>query len=353
MKKISILLLFITILSTGTFTSCTKEKNNTPEASSSPKADAIDPGEGPGNAVLTVTGSGLGQITRIVFDKGSVPVTFNPNFNTDKAIVFRVPDTANGGPQHIVFTNSIGKEFSVPFSVIALATISDVSNYNFTQGTEITITGNNLGDVSKVVLSGTNTEATIVSKSKKSLVISMPAATVNSAKLDITNASGTITTSQEFVNMDNAYAIFTEGYMNGFDNGSWGPAGIATDVAKSGSKSFKATYAKGNWWANGFANWWPGMSYSPEYKYLSFWVKGGSQTYTLYITGDSRAGGYGNSDQSAPITVPANVWTYFKIPLSSLDLWSKGPVFKQLGWWIKGPDPQDETFYFDDVILIK
>jgi hypothetical protein len=353
MKNISTLFLLLTFLSTGTFISCTKENNNRPDASSSPKADAIDPGEGPGNAVLTVTGTGLGQITRIVFDKGNIPTTFNPNFNTDKAIVFRVPDTANGGPQHIVFTNSLGKEFSVPFSVIALVTISDVSNYNFTQGTEITITGNNLGDVTKVVLSGTTTEATIVSKSKKTLVISMPATTLNSSKLDITNASGTITTTQEFVNMDNAYAIFTEGYMNGFDNGSWGPAGVSTTVAKSGTQSFQATYNKGNWSADGFANWWPGMDYSPEYKYLSFWVKGASQNYTLYITGDSRAGGYGNSDQSAPIIVPANVWTYFKIPLSSLDLWSKDTKFKQLGWWIKGPDAQNETFYFDDVILIK
>jgi len=51
--------------------------------------------------------------------------------------------------------------------------------------------------------------------------------------------------------------------------------------------------------------------------------------------------------------VPAKVWTYFKIPLSKLKLWDKGTPVKQLGFRIKGPDAQDETFYIDDLLLVK
>lgn len=318
-----------------------------------PNANALDPKEAAANDVLTLTGSGLSNIQSIVFDKGMVPAAFNPNFNTDKAVIFRVPDTAYGGPQNIIFTKTNGQTFSVGFSVIALATISDVSNYNFTSGGNVTITGNNLDDVSKVVLTGTQTEATIVSKTKKELVVSFPQTDMSRATLDITNASGTVTTTQEFVNMDKALVIFADDYMNGFQNASWGPAAVSTTVAKSGTSSFAATYNKGNWSADGFANWYPGLDYAADYKFLTFWVKGGSIDYTLYVTGDQRAGGYGNADQSAPVIVPANVWTYFKIPLSTLDLWNKGSNFKQLGFWIKGPDAQDETFYFDDVMLVK
>lgn len=344
-------LLFACLAGVISFTACTKEEQSAAEASSNPVANKLDPERASGNTVLTLTGNGLGDITSIVFEKGEVPAEFNPVLNTDNAIIFRVPDTANGGAQNIILTNRLGKQLMVPFNVVALPLVNTVSNYNFTNGTEITLVGNNLDDVSTVTLDGSTTAATIVSKSKKELVVKMPASTANSAKLVITNATGPYTTNQVFVNLDNAYKIFTEGYNNGFENGSWGPASVSTSFAKSGTTSFKAGYNKGNWSADGFANW-NGIAPMPEYNFLSFWVKGASTDYTLYVTGDARAGGYGNSDRSVPITVPANVWTYFKIPMTTLELFKKGPM-KQLGFWIEGPEKQDEAFYFDDVILVK
>jgi hypothetical protein len=330
---------------------CTKEEQSQSKASSNPVANKLDPEKASGNTVLTITGSGLGGMTSIVFENGNVPASFNPVLNTDNAIIFRVPDTANGGAQNIILTNRTGAQVKVPFNVVALPLVNSASNYNFTSGTEITLVGNNLADVTTVTLDGTSTAATIISKTKKQLLIKMPATTANSAKLVLTNSTGPITTSQVFVNLDNAYKIFTDDYGNGFENGSWGPAGVSSDFAKTGAKSFKAGYNKGNWSADGFANW-NGIASMPEYQYFSFWIKGASTDYTLYITGDARAGGYGNSDRSVPITVPANVWTYFKIPMTTLDLWKKGPM-KQIGFWIEGPEKQDESFYLDDVIFIK
>lgn len=346
------LFLMLLILCSGLIiSSCTKEADTGSTASANPKVDSISPGNGSGNDVLTLTGSGLGQIVSIIFDKGNIPATFNPTFNTNNAVIFRVPDTANGGSQNIIFTNKLGTQITVPFNVVALVTVSSVSNYNFTGGTQITLTGNNLDDVTKVVLTGTSDEAAIVAQSKKELVITMPSSNVNRAKLDITNASGTITTNQEFVNLDKAFKFFTDNYAPGFQNASWGSdAFISTSVAKSGSASLGKTYAKDNWHQLGIG--WTGVA-NDNYTFLSFWIKGASKDFDLWISTQTSPGGFASFESSNKISVPANVWTYFKIPVSTLRLWATGTTFNQIGWRIQGPGGQDETFYLDDVILVK
>lgn len=345
--------LFVGVCALG-LTACKKDIDGSPDYKAGTPTGTIDPGEASGGKVVTVTGSGLGQIRSIVFDRNNVPASFQPNLNSENAIVFRVPDTAFGGQQNIIFTNVNGVELKIPFKVIALAAVNEVSNYNYSADETITLTGNNLDDVSAVVFDGTTVAPTIVSKTRKQLVLKMPANTLTDAKLKITNASGTVVTTQSFVNLDNAYKIFTEGYDNGWQDGSWTPSAVSSSVAKHGTKSFAANYPKGAWQAEGFANWWPGVEYSADYKYLSFWVKGGSGDDTYYLTTDTR-GGFGNSDTRVPIVVPKEVWTYVKLPLSDLDLWNGGTAerMKQLGWWVKGPNNAAETLYFDDVILIK
>jgi len=337
------------------FSACEKDKDGTPDIKPGNMASGtVSPAEAGGGELLTLSGSGIGDIRTIVFEKNNVPAPFTPTLNTESHLIFHVPDTAYGGAQNIIFTNSAGKSLSVAFNVLAFASVSDVSNYNFTEGVEITLTGNNLEDVSQVVFTGTTEEITIVSKSRKELVIKMPATQIARSTLDITNSTGKTTTTQEFVNLDKALQIFTDGYGPDFGDNSWGDgAVISTTEFKSGTKSVSKTYAKGNWHLFGFTNSGSGIANDPAYKYFSFWVKGAAIDHILYITGDKRAGGFGNSDQSAPVNVPANVWTYYKIPLSSLNLWATGSPFNQIGFWIKGPDNQDEKFYLDDVILVK
>lgn len=347
------LMLALFAMVTTTFFSCEKDENGGSSASSNPKIDKIDPERGASNEVLTITGSGIGGMTSIVFEQDSVAAPFNPNFNTDHALIFRIPEAAVPGQQNIIFRNSKGVEIKVPFMVLGLPRITESSQYSFTDGTEVTLTGKNLDDVTKVAYAGTTDALSIISKSATSLKIKMKGTTLNSVKFAITNEAGTITTTQELINLDHAYSFFTEGFDNGWENGSWGAAEVSSDFARSGSKSFKVTYAKGNWSANGFASWSKGLDYTDEYKYLSFWVKGGPADYTFYITGDQREGGYGNADRSYPIVIPKEVWTYFKIKLSDLQLWKKGTNFKQLGFWIPGPDDQDVSLYFDDVLLIR
>ena len=333
--------------------SCQKDKSGSPtgEPSNGPTGSLIRPDSGAGNTVLILEGTGLSDMRSIVFDNKNVPATFNPNFNTDKSLVFRVPDTAFGGPQKIVFTNSLGKQLTVSFKVIALASVATASQYSFSAGETILLTGNNLDDVTSVTLDVAGTSATIGAKTRKTLQITMPASTVVSTKLKITNASGTIITTQEFINADQAFVFFRDNYQNGEQDASWGdPGGVYTSQKISGGASYGKNYQKGNWHQMGFG--WNQIARG-SYNFLSFWVKGGLIDHELFVGSNQSANGFRAYNSYEKINVRAGVWQYFKLSLTTLDLWRNGSTFNQLGWAIKGPDNADELIYLDDVMFIK
>ena len=114
------------------FASCKKDEKVTPTFS-------VNPGEGAGNDLITVTGTNIGDLRSIVFDNGNISAGLNPNFNTGSALLFRVPPDANVGDQHIIFTNAAGYEFSVPFKVLAIPTITSAMPTEWEAGSTITI----------------------------------------------------------------------------------------------------------------------------------------------------------------------------------------------------------------------
>ena len=317
--------------------------------SSTPLSSGIKPDSAGANAVLALQGSGLGGLRSIVFDNGNVPALFNSNFNTSSAIIFRVPDTALGGKQNIVFTFASGAVLKVPFNVIAVPLLSGASDYSYTAGQRITLTGNNLEAVNNVTLSGTSVKPTIVSVAHKSMVITMPAGTTaSSTKITVSNPYGSATLGQEVVNADASFGFFKDNYLNSEQDAAWGNAGfVATDQHISGSASYGKAYAKGQWHQMGFG--WNTIS-TTGYQYISFWMKGGTVDYDIWLMTDKTAGGFGNFVNANHITVPAKVWTYFKLPLTTLDL---GTGFQQLGWRMQGPNAGDETLYLDDVFFQK
>lgn len=353
MKKYNFLI-YIMMLLAGTY-ACTEDTDGTPGVKpGNLNVTAVLPDSAAGGGLVILKGTGLGDIRSVVFEKGEVAAGFQPTLNTGDVFMFRVPLEAGGGEQNVTLTNGNGQQKSFMFRVMAFPVVYDVTNYNFVNGTEITITGTNLDDVHTVSLTSSKEPLTIVSKTKNALVVKFPTSQVNRSTLDIINETGLLTTTQEFVNLAKAFVIFTDAYGEGFGDGSWGDPGTITDKeAKSGTKSIYKNYQKGSWHLINFANWWPGVEENTEYKFLTVWIKGASQDYTLYLTSDKRAGGFGNGDRSYPLNVPAGKWTYFKIPLSEVKLWEKGTPFFQLGFWIPGPDGQDEIFHFDDLILVK
>lgn len=330
--------------------SCTKEKEINPNPAK------IEPGEAAGNAVITLTGNDLKNVQTIKFDLGNVPATFNPNFNTDNALVFRVPAAANPGDQHIIFTTNTGYEFSIPFKVLAVPALVSASINEWQAGDTIIIYGNYLATTTAVALTeDPSAPVTIISATTNALTIKLPASDVRSSKIVVTNDAGSSTTGFVFYNIDQSYKIFTDAYSNGFVDGSWGDAGTITTVQKKGgTASVSKNYQRGNWHLVQFVNW-SGISFDPDFKTFSVWIRGASQDYTLFLTTDTRDIAFGNSDQTTPLEVPANTWKYFEFPISALgSKWTTGVApLKEIGFWIKGPDAQDEIFYFDNVLIFK
>lgn len=334
---------------------CTEDTDGSPNVPpGNLNISSVMPDTGSGGTMVVLTGNGLGDIRSIIFEKESVPAGFQSTLNTETHLIFRVPPDAIGGEQNIYFTNSAGKTSSIPFRVLAYPSVSTASNFNFTEGTQITLEGNNLGDVQSVVIDQTGEEVTIISQEKRQIVLEFPSSTSTRSPLKLTNSTGTMTTTQEFINIDKALLIFGDTYGEGFDDGSWGDAGVISNSEfVSGTASLGKTYQQGNWHLIGFANWWPTVPYDPSYTYLTVWIKGASQDYSLYITTDASEAGFGNYVDQNKLDVKAGVWNYFKIPLADIDFWSEGKTLQQLGFRIEGPDKQDEVFYFDDVMLVK
>jgi hypothetical protein len=318
------------------------EKNNT-IGPGNPVADAkpIRPDSAGGGTVLTLFGTGLGDMRTIVFEKGNVPAALNPTFNTETNIVFRVPDTAFGGLQNIVFTNSAGRTLSVPFKVIALPTITTAFPTDFKTGSQITFTGNNLDDVTSVTLEGTTDAATIVRKSRKELVIAMPATNVARAKLRIRNGSGETLTNAEFVSIANSFAYFDDAFGPTIVNYSWNDG---NNYAPSTEQKITGTHGL----RAGFDGSWTALSMHSDagipiagYSFIAFWIKGADVEKKLRLKI--------NWATDLQITVPANVWTYYRQPFQGFI----PPGTTKFNDFVFQIEDAGKPLFFDNILLVK
>lgn len=314
--------------------------------------------------LYAIIGQNLGSPTQVLFNGFSV--YFNPALGSDKSILVTIPQNTPDGPDQtnvltVVTTHGTATfKFTVPFPP---PTISTVSDYDFSAGSSISLTGVGFKTVTTIGISGTSDTAIILSQSDSTLTLQMPATTVNRANLVFIYGSGTVTSSQEFVDLDNAYQIFTDDFQNSWSDNSWShPSGRSTTTAKTGVASYQLNYPAGAWQIEGAANWYPSFDYDPAYKYLSFWVKGGTADHNLTLVGDQMNGGYSQNTSASAflISVPAKVWTYYKIPLGTsgasgvLNFWANGTPSKQIGFFLKGQSGDvDETMYIDDLIFVK
>ena len=334
--QIALMLLLVTFYGV----SCTKDTDGSPQMDAgSMSSGTIDPAEAAGGDVITLEGVGIGQIHKIVFDKNNVPAPFTPTLNTETHLVFRVPDTAFGGPQNIVFTNSEGRTLTVPFKVLAYPGVTSAFPTDFVAGTEVTLEGNNLDDVTEVVFDGTTEAATIVSKSRKKLVIKMPASNLNRGFLKITNATGSRVTTQEFVNVSKAATVFSDQLDNGFQSWSWGGDFTAsTEALICGTNGMKAAYDPGGSW--GGMQLGGGAINLSGYKYFTFWVKGADIDKNVQF--------WLNWGNQKVITVPANKWTYFRYELATgyPGVTNVDNVTFQIF-------DNGKTLYFDNIMFVK
>ncbi|WP_158624819.1 IPT/TIG domain-containing protein [Gynurincola endophyticus] len=338
MKKIfqpNILLAFL-LLSTG-WMAC-KQDSDGPLT-----INTVTPTEGPGGEVIALTGDGLKDIASVHFDNQDVPAFVNPAFVTNNTVLLRVPDTAFGGLQKIVFTGKDGKTSSIPFSVIALPNIASADKYDFEEGTVINFTGNNFDDVHSVKLLASNQEATILSQTRKNISIQMPAASVDYTKLSFTNSSGTREPDITFTNFPNHYIIWDEAMDNSkiYDWGWGGTYTTSTERVLIGDYSYKCDMRNNDWGAIQLVtdnN--PAINIS-GYSFLSFYVYGGTKD----INFDVKL----NWFDIQTITVVANRWNYYKIPLQAAKNAGNSSV-NSIVMQVRGTG---ELVYMDNLLFIK
>jgi hypothetical protein len=354
------LFLFASVL---VFSACEKDKGM-----ENPSVNQLSPGQGAAGEVLTLTGTDMANIQTIVFEKDNVPCLFNPTLNTANAVIFRVPDTASGGNQNIILTNTEGKQLQVQFNVLALPRVTDASNYNFENGSTLELTGRNFEEVTKVVLHGTTDDATIVSKSKTKLVIKMPSTSLARAQLDISNPTGMSVTTQEFVYRPNNFIVFDDdwGKAGAYGIGdiqSWSfdcnPAKSTAIAAKGGTAVLQADYTKGGGGLSAFlgCNWAANNStFSMFYKtaFVTFWARTEVADLDITIQPDNPwkgtdAFGAATAFGSKTVTVEKGKWTYFKIPADFIS-----GDYSRLNFKIAGKgEPVKATVYYDDIIMVK
>lgn len=310
--------------------------------------------------LLVIAGENLGGVKTVSFN--GFNTSFNPTYNTDKSLIIRLPAEAPTGAKasNKLMVVTANGEATFDFRIIAKAAVysSDKITFGADRG-DITLTGKNFEDVSSVMFSGTKTEVQVIARTKdvvgvETLVLRFPRTNITQTTLDITNSSGTyITTNYSFVNADEAYVIFADSINKEFANASWGdPLIVNTDQAFAGKNSLSKSYAGGNWHLAAFSNWWPSVAYNPDYKFITFAVKGGNAPINLWITTDAGNAGFGDFVEKNKIAVPAKIWTYYKIRLADIDFWKAGSTLKQFGWRTQGPD-KTEVIYFDDVMFLK
>jgi hypothetical protein len=341
MKAIKAMTLYgFMLVGIGLLTLASCKKQETIE----PKITSIDPVEAAGNNVVTVLGENLQNIVSIVLDNGNVNVGINPNFNTNTAIIFRLPAAANVGPQRIVFTTLSGFQFSIPFNILAVPTLSSVLPTEWEAGSNITITGNYLDNAEAAALTATGEALEIVSKTATQVVLKMPAAsTATSSKITVTNTAGPTTSEFEVINMDKNFKMISEGFAPGVQNWSWATVTESSEQAVAGTMSVKSTYGAGGWQGASFKFPIDDLN-ATNIAALHFWVRGGVVDQQAVVKGDNIVSG---SAKDNIVSIPAGRWTKIVVPGSGFE----GLVFGRLNIQMMGPDGADETVFFDNMFF--
>lgn len=331
-----------------TLNACRKDGDGHPDiGSGSLVADKLSPDSAGSGSLLTLTGSGLGDIRSIVFDKNNAPASFYSTLNTATSLIFRVPDTATRGQQNIVLTNGAGKQVLVPFKVLPFALVNSAFPTDFEPGTLVTLNGNNLDVLSKVVLSGTSNEATIVSQSLNTAVIRMPTSSATRAPLVLTTSAGDKVSTMEFVNVNQATVrVFTDSLVSPAQNWSWGGTYTpSADQIVTGTAGLKAAYDATGSWGGLKIHMGTDVPLPAGTRYLTFWAKGADvdKKFNVQVLGNN-----GAKSKTVEVTVPANKWTNFKLEGTALF-----PEVSSITEVVFQIHEDGKTIYFDNIMFIK
>lgn len=151
---------------------------------------------------VRVEGEGLTGLKKITLDN-KIDISFNPNYNSDKAFIFTIPfDEKLGsrfGVQPITFVTATGSVTKNIEILQPVPTITKTTPAVATPGFPLEIEGTWFYNVSSITLGGKALSYTL--KSSSSIIIGLPANAVSGSELVITTPGGTAKKTIEFATL--------------------------------------------------------------------------------------------------------------------------------------------------------
>lgn len=329
---------------------------------------------------VVLYGSNLGSATTVTFNGNNA--YFDRAWMTDNTLIVEIPSntpTYGAAANDTLTVTTLYGKVSYHFVVLPPPpTIQAVTDYDFWNGSQITLTGLGFADVTSIGLTNSNAAVTIVSQNDSTLVLSFPSTTISRANLVFNymynGAPTKLTSTQEFVDLDNAYNLFAFGaFQNGFGDWSWTHPSTPNPVtgpthSYGQTQSFELVFPNGSWQMEGFGTGTAaGQQIFSTYTYYTFWIYGGVQTETITISANQLPYVWQQPTVAGifTITVPPGVWSYFKIPIgggagqipfvpaATAQANMNAASNNLVSWFIPGPNGVNETFYVDEVAFVK
>lgn len=204
--------------------------------------------------MVRVEGTGLSGLEKITLDN-KIDVTFNPNYNSDKAIIFSIPfDDLLGsrfGKQPITFLTANGSVTKEIELLQPLLTIESTVPAVATPGFPLEIVGTWFYNVSSITLDGQPISYSV--NTSTSIIIALPANAVSGSELVITTPGGTASTVIAFAVPD--IIVIVSDFDGGGLRNDWSSYGDVASFNPSSTGGPTGNYATFTWsgaTANGY-----------------------------------------------------------------------------------------------------
>jgi hypothetical protein len=313
----------------------------TDEAVPTPAVAKVTPMEGTPGTLLTIEGAGLTGLQKVMFGTENAP--FNPVYNTDGALLIRVPAAAKYGAQTITLMNKGGDatKGTLSFNVLQPApTIESFAPLEAAIGDTLTITGTvfdnltavNFGTIPGRVISSTTTRIRVKVPDK-----------TEKGPIEVVTKGGAVKSAVDFAPKGSGLYIYDETIIGTWQNWSWAKVVLGdTEKAYKGTKAVKVSYT-------GYSAFWfnnPNPVDAAKFGTLKFWIFGGAGTdnksVKVFYTDNDKA--TAETGKGMNISVKPGVWQEFALPLKNLGgaVKVKSILFQEIGGKTLDPVWYDE-----------
>lgn len=285
-----------------------------------PVATSIAPSPINLGADLTITGTDLDLVKKVVFSGYADPVTSFVSQSATQLIV-TVPAGARDGNIKLEAASAVQTSSASALDII-LPSITSLSPTTIDPGQDLTITGTGLSAVTSVVFLNMPPVTSFVSQSATQIVVTVPNGALKgkvavgvSNPGDTIQSSGTLDITGLPPLSDFTFAIYTDATQNGFQDWSYTDTHDFnnTENVRQGTKAIKAVYGGNGYQGITFHN---GTAKSTTgYTKLEFSV------FAPASMNGKKLQVVTNGDYSGAVpqvTLVGGEWTTFSVPLSSM-----------------------------------